>query len=626
MKSLTWLWRSILTDVGLLCATDTHLDAVTVSRRIEHEGISFLTISLPSFCSDFERSLSIGYVDSKAFLGFKRAQALPAFLQGLLSQVFDPVSGRLLGDPSISAISGVRQICLAFKKVQIPCTITRTRRSLDAYLQVEDELKARDTFDPRHSSIIDEVRGIAGVIWAGGLGRMYNCISDQQLQPRHGPGATAERGLRGNAKFSAWLPSLETFQGRKGNERFRAHAPWHQRLEEHFPFYPTAAPLAALGLENSVPTSSVELVEPEAESPVRVITVPKTQKTPRIIAIEPLCMQYTQQLLLDPLVKVIEGQGVSSGHVNFRDQTINQNLARISSNSGKFATIDLSEASDRVSLDLAESMFASCPIIWDMILACRSTRAELPTGKVISLKKFASMGSALCFPVESMVFFTIMILGALKSANLPSTTRNIRNVSRDIYVYGDDLIIPVDQVETTIELLEALSLKVNRSKSFWTGKFRESCGVDAYDGIDITPVYVRHLPPGSRQHVSELLSYVSLANQLYLKGYWESARRVRELVESILGPLPHVLDSSPCLGWTSFSNSYSVTRWSDSLHRFEVKAWVMTQPQVVDPLTGYGALMKYFLKRGSHPIYGKHLERTVRPGSVRINRRWASPH
>jgi hypothetical protein len=370
---------------------------------------------------------------------------------------------------------------------------------------------------------------------------------------------------------------------------------------------------------------SLQVLEPGAEPPVRVVTVPKTLKTPRIIAIEPLCMQYTQQSLLQPMVKSIESDPMSAGHVNFTDQSINQRLAQEGSKSGKYATIDLSEASDRVSLNLASLMFESCPEVWDAILSCRSSRAELPDGRVLDLQKFASMGSALCFPVESMVFYTIAILAGLQSASLPVTSRNVRKVLRDIYVYGDDIIIPVDQVETTIALLESFNLKVNSHKSFWIGKFRESCGVDAYDGVNVTPVYVRRLPPRSRRCIPEILSFVSLANQLYRAGWWGTAARVREEAERILGQLPHVQETSPCLGWVSFLGSYSYQRWNRELHRPEVWGPVPYSSKYSDPLDGYAALMKYFLKNGEEPESEKHLERSVRPGSARIKYRWASP-
>jgi hypothetical protein len=175
------------------------------------------------------------------------------------------------------------------------------------------------------------------------------------------------------------------------------------------------------------------------------------------------------------------------------------------------------------------------------------------------------MGSALCFPVESMVFFTICIVGRLAALSLLPTVSNIKKVARRVYVYGDDLLVPSDEVPTVARALSAFALKVNDTKTFRTGMFRESCGMDAYNGVMVTPIYVRTMPPSDRRSSAELVSYVSLANQLYKAGWWVLAKRVREVVERILGPLPTVRETAPCLGWHTLRNSYDIHGWDNDL-------------------------------------------------------------
>jgi hypothetical protein len=88
---------------------------------------------------------------------------------------------------------------------------------------------------------------------------------------------------------------------------------------------------------------------PRDETPVKVCFVPKTASKPRVIAIEPVAMQYMQQAIADWIRPLIESKGrFTAGHVNFRDQTVNSNFARSSSIDGKYATLDMSDASDRV--------------------------------------------------------------------------------------------------------------------------------------------------------------------------------------------------------------------------------------------------------------------------------------
>lgn len=429
---------------------------------------------------------------------------------------------------------------------------------------------------------------------------LSDMILSYELVPRHGPGATAERI--------------------SGNRKFNLNA-WHTRLQPYFPFdmYGHTSPDVYL---DRIVEDRIEFIEPDAEMPVRVITVPKTLKGPRIIAIEPVCMQYVQQSLLEPIVRMIETGRRTSGHVNFSNQHINGKLALDSSLDRTHATIDLSDASDRVHKDVVAAMLESVPLVQEAIFACRSQRATLPSGKVISLEKFASMGSALCFPIESMVFFTLCILARLKARNLPITSKEATEAAKEVYVYGDDIIVPTDEVSVVSFYLELFGLKVNENKTFGDGYFRESCGVDAYKGVDVTPVYIRHMSPANKQSTSELVSFVSLANQLYKRGWWATAKRVRAVVERILGQLPHVQETTPCLGWESFIYKYSFSGWDRHLHKPKTKGYVVKAQERSDPLNGWGALMKFFLKRGSHPIFGRHLERSVRPGSVNIKFRW----
>lgn len=607
MKSLMWLLGSILTDVSIRCNTDTQRDYQTIAARVEDEGLSFLTITLPTFCTGFERGLREGYVDSSFFPGFKgKKGSLPALLWGLTSLVFDWRSGRLLEIPDVEAIRCIRQVCLMWKKVNINCSLERTEDALVKYVECDEEVgHGTDYLATANSNLWSRDRrldAVASVVLGDLEFRYLNRWRTNRILPKHGPGATAER-ISGNRKYT-----------------LRA---WHNRLEASFPFDSFALPNANW-LTDDVLTK-VNFLEPDAEMPVRVITVPKTLKTPRVIAIEPVCMQYAQQALSEMLMQELQHHNwYTKGKVNFTDQTVNQMLALSSSKDGKFATLDLEEASDRVSVPLVNLIFRSCPSLLGALMDCRSRTAQLPDGTTRPIKKFASMGSATCFPVESMVFYTIVVAAIAESLNLPASPRGLTKASRDVYVYGDDIIVPVDQVETVIEWLSYFGLKVNRRKSFWTGKFRESCGMDAYDGVRVTPVYLRELPDRRRSSTG-LVSLVSFANQLYKNGWWHTARDVRAYVEGLVGPLPHVQETSSGLGWNSYMNSYSVERWNDKHQVFEVKTYAVRPILLEDPIQDHGALMKFFLSRAK-PEDREVLSKSVRPGGVYVNRRWVRPY
>jgi hypothetical protein len=90
------------------------MDIKTVHRRVEHEGMSFLTISLPNFGKDIEKCLDQGYADRNLFQGFSWQAGLPRFLGGFLDLVFDRGTGLLVDEPDIDAMQAVRQLRLMY--------------------------------------------------------------------------------------------------------------------------------------------------------------------------------------------------------------------------------------------------------------------------------------------------------------------------------------------------------------------------------------------------------------------------------------------------------------------------------------------------------------------------------
>jgi hypothetical protein len=546
-------------------------DLETIESRVKHEGLSFLTITLPKFCQDFERSLADGFVSSTSFREFRKAGSIPAFLHGMTSLLFDKETGRIFDEFEQScsatcvrsmAVSSVRQICLSFKKLKIDCTLQRVQSALSSFIATEHSFQEFSLSEEDSA----DFSAVSSMLWHDLVYpiRVTDCV------PRHGPGATAEH-ISGNQKY-VWRN-------------------WHDRLEPYFSLVGVGYPLGTEYRSNEL--EMVTIIAKEQEQPVRVCPVPKTLKGPRIIAIEPCCNQYIQQGIRDVLYKGLESYWLTRGHVNFRDQSINQNLALISSKTGRLVTIDLSDASDRVPRSLALDMFSSNPDLRDAIDACRSTKAEMPDGTIIGpLNKFASMGSALCFPVEAMYFYTICVVAILKKRNLPVTLRNIFRVSRGVYVYGDDIIVPTTYADVVLEYLQKYNCKVNFHKTFVSGNFRESCGTDAYLGESVTPTYIRELCPENKRQVSELISWVATANAFYKKGYWVTTTFMFDKLERILGRLPYVSEESSALGRISYLGYQSAERWNDRLQRFEVKAWVPSPIYRTDEIGGYAALSK----------------------------------
>nr|UJQ85728.1 MAG: hypothetical protein 2 [Leviviridae sp.] len=702
MKRLTALWRELAFECASWCGTSAIRDYQTVTDRVEFEGESFLTIALPRFCKDFERSLELGSVADDLFAGFQRRGGLPLFLVVFLQQIFDS-SGTLLAKPSIECIISVRQLTLVFGKINRLASNRRLLRAMRDYVKIEAELEAFD-FDSLEE-VLPLYRKASTLLWADVFSQVENSILDSHqlwkdwltsssevkepfglqsipgwdkiedpldsilglpvsgvakrrhkqrrdfhvgrpivfdkktrvtpefwrdkdrnifpvpvtneldLIPRHGPGATAD-GLRGNAKFS-----VNT---------------WPQRLESVFPYGDYALP----SWRYYDQLDRVQFLEPGSETPVKVVAVPKTDKTVRIIAEEPTAVQYMQQALSMQLVNCLEngpelppsfgGKDSALGRffVGFRDQEENRRLARKGSVDASLATLDLSEASDRVLNEHVLLLFERFPRLSEAIQATRSTKAQVPGQGVIPLTKFSSMGSALCFPVEAMVFTTIIFCAIATERRVPLDRALINSMRGSVRVYGDDIVVPVDCVPRVIQFLELFGLKVNKDKSFWNGKFRESCGGDFYDGEWVTPIRLRHELPRSLADVDGVVGLVAFRNLLYRSGFWRTAGSLDERIRTLFkGRFPIVEETAAGLGRHSMIFDYE-EQWSDAkLHSPRVSGAIVRSVIPKSKATGHGALMKHLLKRSIVPSQDPdHLERQGRPETARIKLRGIRPY
>lgn len=205
--------------------------------------------------------------------------------------------------------------------------------------------------------------------------------------------------------------------------------------------------------------------------------------------------------------------------INLLDQSINRDRALKGSITGDLATIDLSMASDTVSVELVYQLL---PIDWAVKLDSLRSRYTLwPDGTQRLNQKFSSMGNGFTFELESLIFYA-----------LAST------VTENVSVYGDDVILPTEAFEEVSNLFESVGFSVNKRKSFSTSYFRESCGMDAFSGLDCTPVYLRRLPK-TREDVVKLHNQIRawcLRGGKPLIRYHNVLRKWRDIHTCLLGP------------------------------------------------------------------------------------------
>jgi len=487
-----------------------------------------------------------------------------------------------------------------FAKMRIPCTQQRILKAVEKYVECEKEIKDSDR--ERTTDDYSLFSRAATLLFGDALAHAEADVLNDRHIPKHGPGATADR-LRGNAKF--------------------AQLKWPLRLEPHFPSWDFIVP----GLRFREMLDAVDFLEPGREEPVRVITVPKTLKTPRIIAIEPTAMQYAQQSLMELFVHYLERDDFLQGMVGFTDQEPNQLFARKGSIDGSLATLDLSEASDRVSNQLVLGLLKNHPHLSDAVQACRSRKAEVPGHGVLRLAKFSSMGSALCFPMEAMVFLCLIFVGIAEGLGRQLDRNLILEFRSQVRVFGDDMIVPNDLAPSVVRVLENFGFRVNRHKSFWTGLFRESCGKEYYAGDDVSVVKMRSVLPSSRTHVAEVIATVKLRNLLYQQGLWATCQWLDDnVIGKVLPHYPVVESTSAVLGRESASFAPLAEQVDPDLHVPLVRGYVVSSQPPVSRLDGEFALLKFFIKRGDEPYEDGHLERAGRPEAVYLKLRWKQPY
>ena len=184
---------------------------------------------------------------------------------------------------------------------------------------------------------------------------------------------------------------------------------------------------------------------------------------------------YAQLAVNDFLVKEISRE--FAGHVSLHDQEQHNRLLYEHGS----CTLDLSDASDHVSSELVTAVL---PQLWPVLAKVRSTHAMFPDGDMVQLRTFAPMGSGVCFSV-----MTTVILGiAAYSAEIASRERGGRTAYS---VYGDDIICTVNMYDIMTDLLTRAGLVINRTKSCCSLNYVESCGLELYKGVNITPAYIR---------------------------------------------------------------------------------------------------------------------------------------
>jgi hypothetical protein len=162
----------------------------------------------------------------------------------------------------------------------------------------------------------------------------------------------------------------------------------------------------------------------------------------------------------------------------------NQELARLGSIDGSFSTIDLTSASDCVSLALGHRLPAP---LQGWVFQTRTPVTHY-RGRKIELGMVSMMGNGFTFSLQTAIFASV-VKAAYDLEGLPFRTGRSRNWG----VFGDDIIVMARAFTKVSRLLALLGFELNGDKSFSVGYFRESCGADWFKGYPVRGVYLRRL-------------------------------------------------------------------------------------------------------------------------------------
>lgn len=534
--------QSLLRDMHdnlrlLYGAADFTRDCVYIHNRIKNEGIHFFTAILPKYMDDVLSMLEGRDVQFASFKTRKYCECTcPMFLNRLVRAVMDQRHSATL---QARALHGIYCVCVSFKKLRGEPDEKLQLQQWADFCKVEDELAS---IDLKTSSLADllasarlQFRQFASDI----------TLDDPACVPRPGPGATvnvAKKSLRYAPQD--WFTQIDKVFPME--EWFYAH-PWDvvDKSRNYLDIKSRS--------KHNIPHS-------------KFLCVPKTYIKWRGICKEYNEMQFLQQAvrrLLNKHIKIKLGN-----YLPLSDQSVHAKLALESSLTRTNATIDESEASDRILRELV-LYIAQDTELHDVFEALSTKFVEAPPcvrKKVkIPTRKFAPMGSAICFPVMSLVHL-FLIRAIILYRMVDITMQERKDLCEKVSVYGDDIVLPSSAVPFVYEWLPKFGMKINQSKSFVNSSFRESCGCHAYKGIDITPLYVKYTTSSltDASFTKKMQSLFSLEYQAFCAGFHETAKFLRCQIQAKWSfTLPYVWNSSNVVGFKRPPSSPLLDRFND---------------------------------------------------------------
>jgi len=329
--------------------------------------------------------------------------------------------------------------------------------------------------------------------------------------------------------------------------------------------------------------------------------VPKDFRKHRIICAEPKELQYAQQGLCATIMAIV-GENLSTRrHIDFSSQEKSFDMSHFYG----FSTIDLEDASDRLSLSLFELLFPKEFV--DLVVPYRSRSVLLPDGTVVQTQSAFTMGNALCFPVETLTFWALAAAVLLGDNRLAACYDRQRVSQLPLRVFGDDIILPVWAVQRVCGILTLCGLRPNVSKTCnGSSSVREACGSWWYLRQDCRVVKFHY---AERLDIVSWTSFFDVIGSLTESGLNHTASTIETCLHAVY-PIPKFLLSKA--GSSECNRGY--IRFNKNLCRLEYRRPLSDQANT-RVLPGSIGLTAFWTRQASRVLY---------PNSQRIKYRWVS--
>lgn len=517
------------------------------NTQVDLSSCELFTTFLPQIGKDIISGIATGkYQNNSVFSNPRYGRQLPSLFDDLLSIFFTKKGNYIAG--SEEHISLTLQLFMTFYKYEQPFSDFTLEKAKAKF--IEDDASVKNNSWPLYGGhSIFNVR------------RRFRAIFPDDpwdIRPHHSNGSTNTKGINNLLKRTVTRYNHKIMSSPYG-QYFCNNNITHEKNDDHL--YS------------------------------RITFVPKDSRGPRTISMEPHERMYLQKGLLAKIVEFQENNCfMTKGYVNYTDQSINQSLAYKASIDGRKATIDLKDASDMVSWVLIKTLAST---EWSEAYDILRSDKVFIDNQLISINKFASMGSALCFPVLASVIFSIA------SCYDPKC-----------YVYGDDLICDASLAPQIMIALEDYGLKINKDKSFLSGPFRESCGGDFVSGVNVSYIKCKSL---------QMVPYVEFCNLItekYNSTLGDSLIAIYESYNNPVFRIPFFEETRAGCYKTEFLSSNDVffkRRYNKDLQHYE---YYFFQPSVLDldakSMKNLLKKKKYISRKNNSP-YGPYIPMEYKP-------------